>query len=121
MKIEGWFETIPDEKVDTSLSFHYNVPNTQAPQSILLAVPPDRDKKEWEIEDLVQIISDTMDLYKVRAVDFEALRAQEIDNFDDPIGAFLPSSIIPIDATSTGWKNIGDPDLISDWLSSLSE
>lgn len=119
LKIDGWFETIPDETINTSLAFHYDAPNTQPPQSLLLAVPPDRNKTCWEIDDLVQIISDTMELYKIRAVDFEALRETESDNYLQPIGAFLPSTIVPVDASKKGWEKLGDSDLIADWLSTL--
>ncbi len=118
-KLDGWIETIPEDTVDTSVAFHYDAPNTQPPQSLLLAVPPDRDKKHWEIDDLVRIICDTMELYKIRAVDFEALSTGETDDYLQPIGAFLPTTIVPVDASKKGWKKLGDTDLISEWLSTL--
>lgn len=116
-KIDGWFETIPDDTVNASVAFHYDAPNTQPPQALLLAVPPNRDKDYWEIEDLVQIVSDTMDLYKIRAVDFEALKAIKGDVLPYPIGAFLPTTVVPVDASKKGWEKLGDTDLITDWLS----
>jgi hypothetical protein len=115
LKIDAWLETIPNESVDSSVAFHYDGPNSKAPQALLLAVPPDRDKKSWEVDDLVQIVNDTMDLYKIRAVDFEALSLTK--SSDNPIGAFLPSVIVPIDARKKGWEKLGDSDLITDWLS----
>ncbi|MCK5312254.1 MAG: helix-hairpin-helix domain-containing protein, partial [Desulfobacteraceae bacterium] len=48
LKIDAWLETIPNETIDTSVAFHYDAPNTQPPQSLLLAVPPDRNKASWE-------------------------------------------------------------------------
>jgi DNA uptake protein ComE-like DNA-binding protein len=121
LKIDAWLEALPGETANTSVAFHFDAPNTQAPQSLLLAVPPDRDKPCWEIDDLVQIISDTMELYKIRAVDFEAMRATDSTETPNPIGAFLPAAIVPVDASKRGWERIGDEDLISDWLSSLEE
>lgn len=75
--IEEFTEYIPDEKVDTAVSFHYDAPNSEAPQTILLAIHPkakmDRDF-EWSEQDLRDIIYDTMDLYKIRMVDLEAMQ-----------------------------------------------
>ena len=121
LKIDGWHETIPDDTINTSVAFHYDAPNTQPPQALLLAVPPDRDRPSWEIDDLVQIICDTMDLYKIRAVDLEAMRANESDVGSDPIGAFLPTSVVPVDATRSGWEKLGDTDLIADWLAGMGK
>ncbi|PHN01993.1 hypothetical protein CRP01_34370 [Flavilitoribacter nigricans DSM 23189 = NBRC 102662] len=75
--IEAFTEHIPHKKVETGLSFHYDAPNNQAPQAILLAVHPDALESGstlWEEEELRDIIYDTMDLYKIRMVDLEALK-----------------------------------------------
>lgn len=75
--IEEFAEHIPHEKVDTGLSFHYNAPNNEPPQAILLAVHPKATMPQnffWSEEDLRDIIYDTMDLYKVRMVDTDTLQ-----------------------------------------------
>ena len=71
-----WEEKIPDKQVDTGLSFYYNQPNSQPPQSLLLAVPGELEEREsrWTVDELVDIVRDTMDLAKVRTVDSEALQ-----------------------------------------------
>lgn len=75
--IEEFSEHIPHETVDTSVSFHYNAPNTEAPQAILLAVHPkssSNSKHIWTPEILRDILYDTMDLYKIRMIDPDALQ-----------------------------------------------
>jgi len=70
-------EYIPDEKVNTGISFHYNAPNNEPPQAILLAVHPKSHLEReffWSEDDLKDIIYDTMDLYKIRMVDLEAIQ-----------------------------------------------
>jgi hypothetical protein len=85
--VEEFSEHIPDEKVDTGVSFHYNAPNSEPPQSILLAVHPKSTMESsffWSEDDLKDILYDTMDLCKVRLVDLEALR---------DYGAVLPMTL----------------------------
>jgi hypothetical protein len=75
--IEEFSDHIPNEKVDTGLSFHYNAPNNEPPQAILLAVHPKAAMTQnfaWSENDLRDIIFDTMDLYKARMVDTDAMQ-----------------------------------------------
>lgn len=74
--IEEFSEHIPNEKVDTGLSFNYNAPNNEPPQAMLLAVHPKAGKEtdaDWTEDHLKDILYDTMDLYKIRMVDIEAM------------------------------------------------
>ena len=62
--------------VTTGLSFQYDQPNSQPPHALLLAMPSElnlRQSKPWTIDELTDIVKDTMDLAKVRAVDLDAL------------------------------------------------
>lgn len=74
--IEEFSEQIPDKEVDTGISFHYNGPNSEAPQALLLAVPPDNDTMttQWKESDLRDMILHTMDLMKIRMVDPDIIR-----------------------------------------------
>jgi len=74
--ITSFVEHIPDEKMMTGLSFHYNAPNAEAPQALLLATASDKtlQRGHWEVDDLNEILYDTLDLAKVRMVDLEALK-----------------------------------------------
>lgn len=75
--IEEFSEHLPNDKVDTGLSFHYNAPNNEPPQAILLAVHPKATMEQnffWSEDDLRDILYDTMDLYKTRMIDTDALQ-----------------------------------------------
>jgi hypothetical protein len=75
--IEEFSEHIPDKKMNTGLSFHYNIPNNEPPQAILLAIHPKATMESdffWSEDDLRDILYDTMDLYKIRMVDIEAIQ-----------------------------------------------
>jgi len=73
--VHQWQEKIPEKQVDTGLSFYYNQPNSQPPQSLLLAVPGEMEDwgSGWTVDELIDIVGDTMDLARVRTVDPEAL------------------------------------------------
>ncbi len=75
--VEEFSEHIPDKKMNTGLSFNYNIPNNEPPQAILLAVHPKAGQESdffWSEDNLRDIIFDTMDLYKIRMVDLEAVQ-----------------------------------------------
>lgn len=74
--IEEFSEHIPDTKMNTGLSFNYNTPNNEPPQAILLAIHPKATQESdffWSEDDLRDILYDTIDLYKIRMVDVEAI------------------------------------------------
>jgi hypothetical protein len=66
--IDEWVETIPTQKETTGMAIHFNQPNSEPPQSMLLAVPP-RLTGHWEWDDLVDTIHETLDRAKKRAVE----------------------------------------------------
>ncbi len=75
--VEEFSEHIPDKKLNTGLSFNYNVPNNEPPQALLLAVHPKAGRESdffWSEDDLRDILYDTMGLYKIRMVDLEAIQ-----------------------------------------------
>ena len=74
--IDEIIEHLPEKTVTTGLSFQYDQPNSQPPHALLLAVPSElnlQQSKPWTIDELTDIVKDTMDLAKVRAVDLDAL------------------------------------------------
>ena len=78
-------ETIPNRTEDTGLTFHYDRPNSEPPQSLLLALPAEFTGA-WQWEDLVDSVLETMDLARKRAI--------EPDHIDTSgYGRFLPSVI----------------------------
>jgi hypothetical protein len=79
--IDEWTETIPSAQETTGLAFHYDAPSAEAPQVILLAVPPAR-QATWSLEVLEAILLETAALTRTRGVDAAAL---------GPLGQLLPA------------------------------
>lgn len=71
--VDEWVETVPSTTETTAVAFHYDQPNSRAPNAVLLAVPPD-PSRPWDLDTLENILLETIELSKLRAVDTEALR-----------------------------------------------
>lgn len=78
-------ETIPSRTEDTGLTFHYDRPNSEPPQSLLLALPAEFTGN-WRWDDLVDSVLETMDLARKRAIE-----PDQIDTTS--YGRFLPAVI----------------------------
>lgn len=52
----------------TGVAFHYDRPDAKAPHNLLIAVPPDLSRG-WTSDGLVQVVRETLELAKLRAVD----------------------------------------------------
>jgi hypothetical protein len=85
--IDEWVEAVPSASETTGLVFQYDQPDAAPPQSILLAVPPDLEQV-WTIWTLQQVLLETLDLARLRAVDAEALM--------DEVGHYLPALYVPV-------------------------
>jgi len=70
--LDDWTEVIPDEVETTAVGFHYDDPGAEAGQAVLLAVPPN-NAETWDIGTFANILNETADLAKVRAVDLELI------------------------------------------------
>lgn len=79
--VDEWVERIPAPAEDTAIALHYDDPGAEAPQALLLAVPPVLGTP-WSADALVDTISETLDLAKIRCVDSELLPT---------LGQFLPA------------------------------
>lgn len=94
--LDEWTELIPARTEETGLAFHYDRPNSEPPQTLLLALPP-AYTGGWRWQDLVDTVRETMDLAKKRAI--------EPDHIDGTAYArFLPAivsatTLHPITAT----------------------
>jgi hypothetical protein len=71
---------VPNREETTAVTFHYDAPGAVAPQSLLLAVPPDV-RRPWSVDTLEAILLETLELAKLRLVDLDALRE---------VGHYLP-------------------------------
>ena len=103
--LDDWVEVIPNQKEITGLTFHYDSPGVEAPQALLIAVPPD-DAPNWSEDALVDSLLETMDLYQMRLVDLDLL---------GDAGQLLPAMFLAANAeghtVETDFTNlvIGDP------------
>jgi hypothetical protein len=88
--IDEWTEVIPIEKGTTGIAFHYDRPDSEAPQSMLLAVSPQL-QENWKWNDLVDAINETLDEAKLRAVEPEQIDKTGFANF-------LPATISSVSA-----------------------
>ncbi|HKQ04852.1 MAG TPA: hypothetical protein VJ464_06955 [Blastocatellia bacterium] len=110
--IDEWTEVIPLREQATAAAFHYDNPGAEAPQTVLLAAPPvwDNPTRFWDADTLIDIINETFDLVRARAVDGELL---------DTLAALRPPILLadssvdpelaPTVATTFAGKLISDP------------
>ena len=68
LMIDDWTEVIPAKQETTGLTFHYDRPNAEAPQALLLVTPP-AFIGSWQWQDIVDAVSETLDRAKSRAVE----------------------------------------------------
>jgi hypothetical protein len=79
--IDEWVEVVPNATEITGIALQYDQPNAAPPQTILIAVPPEIDRP-WTVWSLQQVLLETLDLARIRAVDPDAL---------DEVGHYLPA------------------------------
>jgi hypothetical protein len=88
--LDEWTEIIPRQEEDTSLVFHYDQPNTEAPQTLLLAVAPDPDNySNWDWNTVLGVVNESLDFAKKRAVEPANLSFTHL-------GCILPTIVAPV-------------------------
>ena len=88
--LDEWNEVLPADHQTTAVAFHYDQPNTSAPQSLLLVVSPDsEDNPEWSYGHLLGAINETLDLAKKRTVEPDALALTHLSSL-------LPALVSPV-------------------------
>jgi hypothetical protein len=95
--LDEWTESIPVGEELTALTFHYNQPNTEAPQAILLAVCPD---SKWTWSAVVGSVVNTLTSAKLRTVDIMRIKEEGAKPNALPtlraISQMLPMLIAPV-------------------------
>ncbi len=86
--IDEWSEVVPAPDATTGISFHYDRPSTEAPQTMLLVTPADFTGA-WRWDDLVDALNETLDLAKRRAVEPAHIDAT-------PYAWFLPATVMAV-------------------------
>jgi hypothetical protein len=78
--VDNWSEVVPSPRTTTGLTFNYDEPKAQAPQAMLLAVPPDL-ARGWDFQSLEAALLETFELIKLRGI-----TADGLNNSDYPAG-----------------------------------
>jgi hypothetical protein len=88
--VDEWVENIPQAQQPTALTFHYDQPNSEAPQTMLLVVSPyAQPSGAWTAADLLGAVNETLDLAKKRTVEPDALAFT-------PLATVLPAVVAPV-------------------------
>jgi hypothetical protein len=86
--IDEWNEVIPSKFETSGIAVHINQPNTEPPQTVLLAVTP-QVTGVWTWDKLVGILNNTFDRAQLRAVEPELIG-------DTALGQLLPAILTPV-------------------------
>jgi hypothetical protein len=86
--IDEWIEVIPSKFETTGIALHFNQPNTEPAQTLLLAVTPEITGA-WTWDKLVGILHNTFDRAQLRAVEPDQLG-------HTALGQLLPAIITPV-------------------------
>jgi len=86
--IDEWPETVPVTDTVSGLTFHFDRPNSQPPQTMLLALPPVL-RGNWNWNDLVAMLNQTLDDAKKRGVEPALI---DSSNY----AQFLPATIMAV-------------------------
>lgn len=86
--LDEWDEFIPGTAATGGMALQFDQPGAEAPQCLLLAVPPvwDATPRPWTPELLRDVLRDTLRLARVRLVDPDA---------QSGLGALLPAMFLP--------------------------
>jgi len=84
--LDEWTEVIPGREETIGVTFHYDRANCEAPQALLLVVPPETTGA-WRWNDLVDAIGETFDLARIRAVE-----PRDMD--DQDYAGLLPATVM---------------------------
>jgi len=94
--LDEWTEVIPSLDETLGLTFHYDQPNTEPPQSLLL-VTPSSFTGNWQWQELVNTLHATLDMAKKRAVEPDHVDLTAYSRFLPPIVSL--TSPMPLTAT----------------------
>ena len=92
--IDEWVEVVPSATETTGIALQYDQPNAAPPQTILIAVPPEIESP-WTVWSLQQVLLETLDLARIRAVDPDAL---------DEVGHYLPALYFAYNTPATPFR-----------------
>jgi hypothetical protein len=93
--LDEWTEVLPEAEQTTAVAFHYDQPNSEPAQSLLLVVSPHSETtSQWAYADLLGAVNETLDLAKKRTVEPDALAFTHL-------GQLLPALVAPVAQEAT--------------------
>ncbi|MGD9726183.1 MAG: hypothetical protein AB7G68_14895 [Nitrospiraceae bacterium] len=87
---DEWTEMLPSREATTGVAFHFNQPDTEPPQVILLAVCP-AEGENWRWEYLTETILDIFERARKRLIDFDHVKSNAA------LAHVLPAVVAPLD------------------------
>lgn len=93
--IDEWTEVVPLKNETTGIAFHYDQPNSEPPQTMLL-VTPSQLNGQWEWDDILGAMEETLAMAKKRAVEPSMIDSTKF-------GQFLPTTLM---AVSSHWITV---------------
>jgi hypothetical protein len=89
--VDEWVEYIPNSEEVSGVSFNYNQPDSEPPQTLLLAVAP-QNTGTWSWEDLQNCVIETFELAKKRTLSPENIWLDPAGNFYQVLPAVIAAS-----------------------------
>lgn len=74
LHVDEWTELVPNGEETTGVALYHDQPDASPPQCVLVAVPP-RRRGRWRLGDVVQILHETFELARIRAVELDHVQA----------------------------------------------
>jgi hypothetical protein len=90
---DDWVEVIPGTDETTGIAVHFDQPNAEAPQALLLALAPHLER-EWRWDDLVAAVLETFDMARERVIDTDQIDATSW-------AQMLPALVTPVTPKNT--------------------
>ena len=91
--VDDWVEAINLADADSGLAFHFDTPGAEAPQAVLLALPPE-GVDAWSAPRLAGTLRSTLAMARLRAVGPAELAAAAVDDIT-ALGHYLPATNLP--------------------------
>ena len=88
--VDEWTEVVPATAETTGMVFHYDQPNCEPPQTLLLAMPSEFTGT-WAWPDLVRCLHEALDLARLRAVEPDVIERSPLG-----YGRLLPMTVATV-------------------------
>lgn len=107
--IDEWTESIPEPEATTGMTFNYNQPSNEAPQTVLIAVHPNGVElgrhrnienfvySKWKLEEIKDVVCSAIELAKLRAVEPDQILASGEDQVYPALLPAVMSRILSVD------------------------